>query len=178
MLTAEQAAEYFIYHAKLDENETITNLRLNKLLYFAQLWHMDKFHTPLFDDDFKAWEYGPVIPSIYQKYKRYGKNNIEGDFEGFNPDGYSLDDIDTLTSVSRVYGRYSTPALVNLSHDTEPWKNTAKTETIKKSIMEDYVRTCSLMKDDSLDKLYRNAITGYMNNNGVQVFPKDFDDEY
>ena len=77
MTKAADVADFFIELAQGDENDTITNLRINKLLYFAQAWYMARFDKPLFEEDFEAWDWGLVIPSIYKKYKENGKNNID-----------------------------------------------------------------------------------------------------
>ena len=52
--------------------DLMTNLRLQKLLYFAQGWHLARFGRPLFDASIEAWPYGPVVPEVYRAYKEYG----------------------------------------------------------------------------------------------------------
>ena len=68
-------ANYFIglsLKNKLDTDGTvegITNLKLQKILYFAQCAYLALYDKPLFEDEVLAWEYGPVISSVYNKYK-------------------------------------------------------------------------------------------------------------
>lgn len=50
----------------------MTNLRLNKSLYFMQGFSFVKFGLPCFDDDIEAWTYGPVIPEVYLQRKIHG----------------------------------------------------------------------------------------------------------
>ena len=52
----------------------ITNLNLNKLVYFAQVESLKTRNgAPLFDDKIEAWEYGPVEPAVYRTFKRFGR---------------------------------------------------------------------------------------------------------
>ncbi|WP_144967398.1 Panacea domain-containing protein [Pseudomonas sp. DE0010] len=69
----------------------LTPMKLQKLLFFAQSWHLRKNgpNAPLFDDNFARWKYGPVIPSLYHELKTYGSSpitsmlrNVENDDEG------------------------------------------------------------------------------------------------
>lgn len=50
----------------------ISNLKLQKLLYYAQAWHLAAFRERFFEGDFEAWIHGPVLPDIYLKFKNYG----------------------------------------------------------------------------------------------------------
>lgn len=68
-LTALDIAKYIIYFAN-KTGELITNLKLQKLLYYAQGWHLAHKNENLFEDKFEAWVHGPVIPSIYRKYRK------------------------------------------------------------------------------------------------------------
>jgi uncharacterized phage-associated protein len=69
-------AKYFIWLA----NETgsfISNLKLQKLVYYTQAWHLALHDLPLFDEDFEAWVHGPVIPDLYHTYKHFGWKPIQ-----------------------------------------------------------------------------------------------------
>jgi len=68
--TASEIADYFIYIAN-DTGSFISNLKLQKLVYYAQAWHLGIHDTPLFDEDFEAWVHGPVIPSLFEEYKKF-----------------------------------------------------------------------------------------------------------
>ena len=59
--------------------ELMTNMKLQKMLYYQQGFHLAYFGTPLFDEEIEAWMYGPVVPSVYDEYKNYGKNGIHLD---------------------------------------------------------------------------------------------------
>ena len=68
MFTCFDVANFFINLA----NETgsyISNLKLQKLVYYAQAWYLALYNDSLFPEDFQAWIHGPVIPVLYAKYK-------------------------------------------------------------------------------------------------------------
>ncbi|NEG95632.1 hypothetical protein CS006_09295 [Bifidobacterium primatium] len=75
-------ANYFI--ANYGDKEELTNLKLNKLVYFAQALHLKRFGSPLFDDEIQAWDYGPVEPLVYRTFRTFGSARIfraSGDFQ-------------------------------------------------------------------------------------------------
>lgn len=55
----------------------ITNLKLNKLVYYSYVESLRKLGRPLFDDTIEAWQYGPVEPAVYQAFSSYGRNPIQ-----------------------------------------------------------------------------------------------------
>ena len=57
---------------------TISNLRANKLLYIAHMLHLanSKGNKPLLNEAFEAWDYGPVLPSVYHSAKAFGDKPI------------------------------------------------------------------------------------------------------
>lgn len=68
MVKPQDVADYFIWLAN-DSGSFISNLKLQKLVYYAQAWYLAIYGQSLFDEDFEAWVHGPIIPSLYQKYK-------------------------------------------------------------------------------------------------------------
>lgn len=66
-IEAIEVARYIINRG-INNNEPISNLQLQKILYFVQSRFIKKFKKPLFEDDFEAWYYGPVIPKVYHRY--------------------------------------------------------------------------------------------------------------
>ena len=68
--TAERVADYIIRSAH-ESGELITNLKLQKLVYYAQAWHLALFDEPLFDDPIEAWVHGPVVSSLYSKFPEH-----------------------------------------------------------------------------------------------------------
>lgn len=58
----------------------ISNLRLQKLLYIAHMYHIGDGHGELIDENFEAWIYGPVEPELYRYVRGYGKDPIRNVF--------------------------------------------------------------------------------------------------
>ena len=56
----------------------VSNLKLQKLLYFVQAYFMleKKDHTPCFHEKIEAWDFGPVVPEAYQEWAKYGSCDI------------------------------------------------------------------------------------------------------
>jgi uncharacterized phage-associated protein len=116
-------AKWFIAWAEA-EGEEISNLKLQKLLYYAQGHHFGQQHKPLFPDPIQAWSHGPVVPDVYHAYKGAGSASIILPDE----DPFTWDDIDPETSeflstVWNTYGGYSAGRLRNMTHEEPPWRN-------------------------------------------------------
>lgn len=80
----------------------MTNLELQKVLYFAHMLYLGEHEgKPLVDQDFEAWEYGPVIPSLYHHLKRYGKGPI-GKF-AFFWENAKIEDSDAYKCLQIMY---------------------------------------------------------------------------
>ncbi len=112
---AEDVARFFVQYYN-DNNLPITNLMLNKLLYFAQGHCLAEYGRPLFDEKIEAWEYGPVVPTIYRKYKDNKRAPIETKQPVCYGDLFSDETIALLVAVARQYMRYSDWGLVEKSH--------------------------------------------------------------
>ena len=127
--SAENVAKYFIYLASQGfvgdnkEREGITNLKLQKVLYFAQAYYLAKVGKPLFKESIEAWEYGPVVPDVYRKFRSNGSNPII-----CKEDKSSLSDEDkeTLKKVWGTFGGYSASRLVDIAHAHTPWREANK----------------------------------------------------
>lgn len=75
MSTASRVAEYIIHEAQKRE-KPVTNIKLQKLLYFTQGVYLAKYNKLAFEDNIIAWKYGPVVKDIYYKYSLYGAEPI------------------------------------------------------------------------------------------------------
>ena len=83
---AKAVANYFIDIARC-EGEQLSPMKIQKLVYFAHGWYLALYDEPLLDEKIEAWRYGPVVPSLYHEFKRYGSGTIERyaiDFEANN----------------------------------------------------------------------------------------------
>lgn len=111
--------------ADQDGGDDMTNLRLQKLLYFAQGYYFAKYGEPLFDADFEAWQLGPVAPEAYQQYAHFGRNFIRAS-QKFDRNTLTEQEFNFLMDFIAVYGDKSTSALVQESHQKgSPWYTAA-----------------------------------------------------
>ena len=179
MANVYDVADFFIELANQSEEDTITNLKLNKLLYFAQGHHLAKTGTPLFSDPIEARKFGPVVQAIYQKYKICGKNHILSDGKDVS-EAFTDKEYDILLDVAREYCKYTAAHLVNLTHAPEtPWSNTKKENQIDTNSIEAYFlnKEKVLSFEEILAKKDIKPI-GYRDEDGYLVLPKEEDDEY
>lgn len=58
------------------ENYPVTQMKLQRMVYFAHGYHLAKYKKPLVNEVFQAWKFGPVLPSMYRTYVLYGPNPI------------------------------------------------------------------------------------------------------
>lgn len=91
----------------------LTNLKLNKLVYFAQVESLRQRGVELFDDAIEAWEYGPVEPAVYHEFKRFGKSVIRDCGCGAQ---LTYEEAQVVDYVARSYGTMTAFDLVSLSH--------------------------------------------------------------
>lgn len=68
-------ADYVIAYYK-NVDSVVSNLKLQKILYFLQAAFLIEMDKPLFDSDIEAWSFGPVIPVVYDKFKLFGAASI------------------------------------------------------------------------------------------------------
>ncbi|MCD7824027.1 MAG: DUF4065 domain-containing protein [Oscillospiraceae bacterium] len=119
----------------------ITNLKLQKILYFVQAEFLVKKHTPCFSEDIYAWNYGPVVPSVYREYKVYGGSSIPS-FSKRDRKEYGIadSDMELINEVVKQCQRYSASELVEITHDQAPWKDAFRNGTgiIKKEAILSY----------------------------------------
>ena len=123
-MKAIDVALFFIDLFNKDNRYIITNLKLNKLLYFAQGWYLSKYNEPLFDEQIEAWDLGPVVANVYQAYKPLGKNHIMIDRNEDNLDEskVSVEQLELLIDVYNNYSKFSANELVEMTHVKDsPW---------------------------------------------------------
>lgn len=141
--TASEVAKWFLAHNRIvtDEEgaECISNLKLQKLLYYAQGCFLAVTDKVLFDDDIVAWQHGPVVESIYQQYKG---NKAEGIVfnEEFDFSSFSKEENELLTEVYDVFGQYSAWKLRNMTHNETPWKETPQNAVIPIEKIKEYFK--------------------------------------
>lgn len=111
---------YIAYYCHLKGYE-LTNLRLQKILYFLRLVFLDMFNKPCFNNRMEAWDLGPTVPDAYNHYRKYGAQYIPGNR---TKDIYDIKDIDKelIAFVVSTLSEYSTFQLIKVTQRHKPWK--------------------------------------------------------
>lgn len=137
-------ANKLIYKAQQEEangGDQMTNMKLQKLLYYQQGYHLAAFGTPLFNEDVEAWMYGPVVPVVYDAFSKYGSSPIP--FKG-KPVQLTDDEEDLFNQVYETYIDYSAIGLMKLTHREVPWTSVSyhdRGSVISKQSMKNYFAT-------------------------------------
>jgi len=132
MPNARDVARYFLWKTDEEAGDTVSNLKVQKLLYYAQGFHLALNNgRPLFLEPIVAWRHGPVVRPVYADYAGYGAGAIPPP-NGFDPDAHDLRDVrDLLDEVYSVYGQYSAWRLREMTHAEPPWRDTWRDDGIE-----------------------------------------------
>ena len=124
MLTCFDVANYFLSLANEENGDLISNLKIQKLVYYAQGFSLAIHNKPLFKEDIQAWPHGPVIPKLYDKYKSYGSGALPTTNLNIDFSKYSSNTIELLDEIYDMYGQFSAWKLRNMTHEEMPWLST------------------------------------------------------
>jgi len=131
---AKAIANYFLELASVGD-EGLEHMKLQKLVYLAHGWNLALRDARLFDNEIQAWEFGPVIPTLYHEFKDWGRSPIleraseyddrSGSTVELRVDDYPGDNDFTRALLDRiwdVFGSYTAIQLSNMSHAPgTPW---------------------------------------------------------
>lgn len=137
--TAYDVAKAFLKLSDDDSGDVVTNLKLQKLVYYAQGFHMAINGQPLFEDDLEAWEHGPVVPDLYHKFKRFKSSQVEVDDMG--EINVSEKQMKLIADINNVYGQFSAWKLRDMTHNEQPWKEAQRGGIISKEKLKSYFST-------------------------------------
>ncbi len=120
-----------------NESDNLTLMKLLKLIYFAHGWHLAITGNSLIDERIEAWQFGPVVPSIYHSFKEYGSNPITEpgqEFEGNDLQSFKLVTpklepspfVDAfMAKIWEIYGHLTAFQLSEMTHQPgTPWYKT------------------------------------------------------
>ena len=128
-------ANAFIQRAK-EKGFNLSPMKLQKLMYYAQVWHLKVANEPLLDDNFCRWKFGPVVPAVYHEFKDYGFRNIgsmattlvdDGEGEGYSVIHPKIPQEDEtswglIDAIVKRYGRVDAQSLSEMTHkDGSAW---------------------------------------------------------
>ncbi|WP_338753022.1 Panacea domain-containing protein [Leuconostoc mesenteroides] len=146
MYTANQVADWILtrYAAKMDTDDGIdpmTQMKLHKLLYYVQGTFLALHNEPLFGDDILHWQHGPVVRSIFDRFKGekvIGQVITEDERENYVKIDADSNAQEVLHAVFDNYSDYSAAQLRNMTHHETPWMETAHNDVISQEAIENY----------------------------------------
>lgn len=149
MLKANIIADYFIHLSNPGTKKNITNLKLQKLLYYAQGFNLVSSDTKLFEEDIQAWKHGPVIPEVYQRFASHAFNELAKN--SINIESIKLIEEKSYDSIIKevwsYYGSYNGKQLERLTHMEDPWLEARKN-------LPSYVSSKEVITPESIKKYF------------------------
>lgn len=143
MADVRDVARYFISLSEESTPYAITPLKLQKLIYYAQGFHLSRFGVPLFNEDLQAWVHGPVVRKIYDDYKYLGYRTITKEpFDNTHfltdEDLLTNEEFRTIDKVWEIFGNLDGKTLEELTHQEDPWLFTNINNVIDNDLIEEY----------------------------------------
>ncbi len=132
MIIARYVVDYFT-----KEGSPITNLKLQKILYYLQVDSLIENGIGIFNEDVVAWRFGPVVESVYQEFRINGSFEIEDEYPGIAD---YIEDIHK-ESINELLERsmdYSAIELVRKTHEDVPWDSTEQSDVISREKIVDF----------------------------------------
>lgn len=102
----------------LERGSEITNLKLQKLLYYAQAWNLAFTGKPLFIESVEAWVHGPVVPTVFRRFRDYRWRTINSPVVQCEDDSVRK----LAAAVLDAYGKFDATQLERLTHHESPWR--------------------------------------------------------
>lgn len=136
MYKAQNIAIYVIQYAS-NKGQVITNLKLQKILYYIQGYFFKEYGTAAFNEEIRNWTYGPVVPVVYYNYCGFGSEpiyeNNEQTLQFLSNDHKKL-----LNKVINACLNFTSFKLVEKTHSEAPWKNSSWSELIPDKLINNY----------------------------------------
>lgn len=120
MYSALDVAKYIIWYCK-EEGYSISNLKLQKLLYFVQAQFLVMLEHPIFNENIEAWDFGPVVPEVYQYFKLWGSSEIPKVVVNQANNKILEKDQEVIDEILEECAPYSANVLVDITHHQDPW---------------------------------------------------------
>jgi uncharacterized phage-associated protein len=141
MKSSRTVANEFIMLAR-QAGESLTPLQVLKLVYIAHGWMLALHHRPLIRDEVQAWQYGPVIPALYNAVRKYRSSPVE-QINGLPDEDLDENERSIVQQTFEIYGSLTGPALSRMTHAKDtPWDMTYEPGsfgiTIPNDLIEDH----------------------------------------
>ncbi len=119
MYSALDIARYIIWRENSEERP-VSNLRLQKLLYFVYVCFLCTFQRRCFAEPIEAWTFGPVVPIVYGEYKIFGSSAISSP-QNFSDSFLTVQHRENINHMLDSCAALSTGDLVERTHSQTPW---------------------------------------------------------
>lgn len=143
--TPNDISDYLLAEARV-RGDLLTNLKLQKLLYYAQAWHLVHFEKPIFSEDFEAWVHGPVLLSQYHRFLSATWGPI---VEPVALPSLNAELTDHLYEMLNVFGSESAIALELMTFEEAPWKTARQN-------LAPYEECHNVISKESMAEFYRS----------------------
>ena len=137
MANCHEVAAYLLAKQDADSGDLISNLKLQKLAYYAQGFCLAMHGRPLFPERIQAWKHGPVVGDLYHAYSQHESAALPRP-ENVDVSVFSDQERALMDEVYDVYGQFSAWKLRNMTHEEAPWKNTAMGQDISHASLAEY----------------------------------------
>ena len=127
MYNANIIADYVLTYGD-EHNYFLSNLKLQKLLYLIQAYFLIVTDKPCFFNSIEAWDFGPVVPEVYSRYKFFGSTTIPAPrFQNFN---ILSRDKKLINEVIDEFREYTAVDLMKLIHNQAPYQEALEYKTV------------------------------------------------
>ena len=110
--SAVDVAKYIVTYSNR-QNKPVSNLKLQKILYFTWIDYFEQTKSHLFEDHICAWGFGPVVPAVYRRFCIYAGEPISREYDV----EIEQDETDILNGIIDQYLDLCASDLVNMSHE-------------------------------------------------------------
>lgn len=115
-------ARWFIVKAAATDAE-LSNLKLQKLLYYAQGRYLARTGRPLFPQPIEAWDHGPVVSAVYHACKGHGSGSVDVDISSWSIGAIDREAERILDAVWAEEGGLAAWKLRQMTHHEPPWRD-------------------------------------------------------
>jgi uncharacterized phage-associated protein len=115
-----EVSEYILYYYSQTIKDPISNLKLQKILYYVQAKFLVEKKEPCFKEDILAWQYGPVVLEVYNEYRYNSARSIMVEESNVNID---YKDKNLIESICKSKTGYTAFQLVDHTHEEDPWQS-------------------------------------------------------
>lgn len=150
MASSRTVANEFLRLAR-SNNDSLTPMQVLKLVYIAHGWMLGLYGRPLIDDQIQAWQYGPVIPALYNELRGYKGQPVTKPISVWFPETLEPESQNMVEQVYKIYGHRTGPDLSMLTHAPgTPWHLTYKPgvfgSVISTDLIEDHYRRLAVQR--------------------------------